>query len=858
ICVERSLEMIIGILGILKAGGAYVPIDPAYPKERVAFMLEDARPQVVLTQRHLQSSLPTHHNVFCLDSDWNSVACKSHKNLANRSSPQNLAYIIYTSGTTGRPKGVAIEHRGVANLASWQAEKFQITDHSRISQFASYSFDASVGETFMALLNGATLVMLPRSSEPRQLIEAIDRYRITLAVLVPSLVRHLNFDQLTKPEDLTLVLVGETCPVDLALMVARKCTFMNAYGPTEYTVYSHVWKGTAQNISTVRSVPIGFPIHNTKSFILDASLNPVPAGVPGEIYISGLGIARGYLNRPDVTASRFLPCGLVDGRTFMDRGNVIFESAKAEIKEFRKNSVLRSHCNHLKYRGSEKKLSPQTVLELVKGLDIDLVETTKVFVGTHKDNYHAYHGFCRYLLEGFNDSYASCGLNKEILKVILPYEDFYGLKGIELGFATEDVMQLLRESGASVRGLDINPFFVQRARDRGLDARMVKVDVDLDAFCRQSQIGSGTQDFAIATLLLDRLENPRNFVRNLLGSLKEGGRFAIQTLLPVVGIDDGDNKDPIVYTPEHHKITPGKDCEEDKSSIASFLYQLGARDLNICQFPYVVISRDGLQEYWLWSFFGSKRAVDGSLAPSYEYSRMYRTGDLGRYRPDGSIEFLGRIDNQIKVRGYRIEPGEIEARLLAHPDVKEAVVVAREDSPGDKRLVAYVVGREAVPTVERLRVHLKAVLPEYMVPSAFVFLDAFPLTPNGKADRRALPVPDVGRQLAHQYVSPRTPTEETLVHIWAEVLGLERIGIHDNFFDLGGHSILVVQIVMRLQEVFNVEMPVVLLFEVPTVAELAIAITQRLAESQDAPTIASLLDELENVSDEDLHTQLIQ
>lgn len=205
--------------------------------------------------------------------------------------------------------------------------------------------------------------------------------------------------------------------------------------------------------------------------------------------------------------------------------------------------------------------------------------------------------------------------------------------------------------------------------------------------------------------------------------------------------------------------------------------------------------------------------------------RLYKTGDLARYQPDGTIEFLGRRDHQVKVRGYRIELGEIEAQLRYHPDVHDAVVLAREDRPGEKRLVAYVVGHKGrVPETEGLRGFLREKLPEYMVPSALLILDTLPRTPNGKTDRHALPAPDASGQTGHQYVGPRTATEDIITGIWAEVLGLERIGVHDHFFDLGGHSLLATQVISRLRGAFQLELPLRTLFDAPTVAGLAAAV----------------------------------
>jgi amino acid adenylation domain-containing protein len=220
-------------------------------------------------------------------------------------------------------------------------------------------------------------------------------------------------------------------------------------------------------------------------------------------------------------------------------------------------------------------------------------------------------------------------------------------------------------------------------------------------------------------------------------------------------------------------------------------------------------------------------------------ARLYRTGDLVRYLPNGNIEFLGRIDHQVKLRGFRIELGEIEATLAQTPGVSEAVVLAREDRPDEKRLVAYLIpqaGRS--PTARELREALQSKLPDYMIPSAFVTLDAFPLTPNGKVDRRALPIPEGRSSEAEGFIAPRTPTEEILAGIWANVLGVERISVNDSFFEMGGHSLLATQVISRVRQAFEVELPLRRLFESPTVAGLAECIENALwiASDHRSPT----------------------
>jgi amino acid adenylation domain-containing protein len=515
ICVERSLEMVVGLLGILKAGGAYVPLDPAYPPERLAFMLEDASVGVLLTQARLVESLPKHQGlIVCLDTDWEIIERQSEENPGCSFTPENLAYVIYTSGSTGKPKGVLVAHSGLSNLATAQIRIFNVQPNSRVLQFASLSFDASVSEVVMALLAGATLVMGTRDSllPGATLIKLLRDFAIATVTLPPSVLAVLPANEL--PTLRTIIVAGEACSRDLIAKWSSGRRFFNAYGPTESTVCATI----AECTDSKEPPPIGRPIANTQAYILDAQLQLVPIGVPGELYLGGAGLARGYLNRPELTAYRFIP----------------------------------------------------------------------------------------------------------------------------------------------------NPF---------------------------------------------------------------------------------------------------------------------SNELS---------------------------------------SRLYKTGDLARYLSDGNIEFLGRIDQQVKIRGFRIELGEIEAVLSQHPDVRESAVIGREDVPGHKYLVAYIVpNHESVMASSDLRGFLKQKLPDYMIPGVFVVLDALALTPNGKVDRRALPAPEFQPELQQSLLAPRTPIEEMLTSIWADVLRIELVGVHHNFFELGGHSLLATQVISRVRDTLGVELPLRSLFETPTIAQLA-------------------------------------
>ena len=222
-------------------------------------------------------------------------------------------------------------------------------------------------------------------------------------------------------------------------------------------------------------------------------------------------------------------------------------------------------------------------------------------------------------------------------------------------------------------------------------------------------------------------------------------------------------------------------------------------------------------------------------------SKLYKTGDLARYLPDGNIEYLGRIDNQVKIRGFRIELGEIEALLASHPQIWETVVLVWDDTTGDKRLVAYIVPQpEITIIIDEIRQFLKAKLPDYMVPNAFVILAALPLTANGKIDRRALPPPESGSEASDKYVAPRTPMEEILATIWSEVLKVEKVGINDNFFELGGHSLLATQLVAQIRDRLEIELPLRQLFNSATLAELAQEIEQ-LKQKKSAPIVPAIL-----------------
>lgn len=305
ICMERSPEMIVSILGTLKAGGAFIPLDPAYPPERLEYMIHDSGARILLTQEALKEQFANYDaRVIAVDTEWSKIAKELTENLNLPLLPTNLAYVIYTSGSTGKPKGTMLQHRGWCNLGRVQQHAFGVGPGSRILQFSSLSFDASVWEIVMALLSGSALVLTQREmlTTGQGLLEVFSKQKITTVTLPPSVLAVVPENEL--PALKTIITAGEACTTDLVARWNQGRQFFNAYGPTETTVCASMFQ-VPENYP--KNPPIGKPIGNFKLYVLDENLQPLPVGVPGELLIGGISLARGYLNRPELTAEKFVP-----------------------------------------------------------------------------------------------------------------------------------------------------------------------------------------------------------------------------------------------------------------------------------------------------------------------------------------------------------------------------------------------------------------------------------------------------------------------------------------------------------------------------------------------------------------------
>jgi amino acid adenylation domain-containing protein len=545
LCMDRGVDLPVAMLGVLRAGAAYVPIEPTYPPQRQEFLMTDAGAAALITEeRHLGTIDPRGTTVLCIDRDDERERLDAQADVPPEIDvgPDALAYVIYTSGSTGKPKGVEIRHRSVANLIAHMRERPGIGEGDVLANLTTPAFDLSVPDWYLPLTSGARLAIVPREAtlDGVELADWLARSGASIVQATPTTWQMLVDAGWKGGEQLKIVCGGEALPRALAeQLLARGHSLWHMYGPTETTVWSSILdleRGEGPP-------PLGGPIANTSFYVMDAQRQPVPIGVPGELYIGGHGVAQGYRQRPELTAEGFVA-------------------------------------------------------------------------------------------------------------------DPFALEGAE---------------------------------------------------------------------------------------------------------------------------------------------------------------------------------------------RLYRTGDLVRWRETGTLEFLGRIDQQVKLRGFRIELEEIEAALGGQPGVGAAVVLVREDTPGDRRLVAYVVPAEqGLLEEEQLRRALKSSLPPFMVPSTFVLLGELPVTPNGKLDRAALPTPDGLRpRLERPYAPPETPVQETLTSVWREVLGVDRVGVDDDFFNLGGHSMLAVKMVARVRDALGLELALAQVFERPTIRELSGSVTRQMLGEVPDDELAELLAEIE-------------
>ncbi|MEG4045367.1 amino acid adenylation domain-containing protein [Microcoleus sp. Pol17_C1] len=861
ICVERSLEMVVGILGILKAGGVYVPLDPAYPLERLAFMLEDASVPVLLTQARLVKSLPKHpRRIVCLDTDWEIIKRQSEENPGCSLTPENLAYVIYTSGSTGQPKGVLVAHSGLSNLAKAQIEIFNVQPNTRVLQFASLSFDASVSEVVMALVAGATLVMGTRDSllPGATLIQLLRDFAIATVTLPPSVLAVLPANEL--PALRTIIVAGEACSPDLIAKWSSGRRFFNAYGPTESTVCATI----AECTDSKEPPPIGRPIANTQVYILDAQKQLVPIGIPGELYIGGAGLARGYLNRPELTADRFIlnPFSNEQGDRLYKTGDLARYLPDGNIE------FLGRIDQQVKIRGFRIELGE---IEAVLSQHPDVRESVVI----KREDASGNQRLVGYIVSNLRPE--RIPFKSECLA------EFDGNRAVKL--RTENISI----GGVGILGV---PDTCKPGQTVRLRLRMPGFDEELwlegtVAWCRRNQagielaLGGIEQDLfqqSIAYILetegfwkaLQRtaVGSLRNVLKQKLPNYMMPSSFVFLNALPLTPNGKIDRKalpEPDTFNPQLDYVAPQTEIEDaittdweqvlhpEKVGVDNNLLdiELGEIEAVLSQHPdvreSVVIKREDTS--------GNQRLVAYIVSKLTPERTPFKSECLAEFdghpavelrTEDISIGGVGLVDvpdNCQPGQTVRLRlrmPGSGEERWLAgsvawcrgnQAGIELALSAIEQDL--FQQSIAYLLETQGFwkalqrTAVGSLRNILQQKLPNYMMPSSFVFLNALPLIPNGKVDPLALPVPDaLNIELETTYVAPQTEIEQVIATVWQQVLHLEKVGVDDNFFDLGGHSLLMAQAHSKLREAIDRDVSMIEMFKYPTISSLAKYLSQ--------------------------------
>ncbi|MDZ7949837.1 non-ribosomal peptide synthetase [Nostoc sp. DedQUE09] len=950
ICIQRSLEMAIGILAILKAGGAYVPLDPAYPKERLALILRDAQVSVLLTQQSLLAVLPPlQSQVVCLDTDKSAIAQKSQENLVNQTQPENLVYIIYTSGSTGTPKGVTIQHRSLASYAEIACLEYGLEASDRVLQFASISFDAAAEEIFPCLICGATLILRTDemlSSTPQFLQHCRD-WGITVLDLPTAFWHQVTAElataNLVLPDSLRLAIIGGERANRKHLttwqqQVGQRVRLVNTYGPTETTIVATLCD---LSVSTADEVPIGKAIPQVQTYVLDPDLQLVPVGTPGELYIGGVGVARGYFKRSDLTAAKFIPNPYSskpgerlyqtgDLVRYLPDGNLEFLGRidhQVKIRGFRielgeieallnqhpgvQEAVVVAHNDDLDHQRLIAYVVGQYQLETVETLDTQqTLQWQTVFDSLYK-KFDATQNSGFYI-KGWESSYTGASIADEEVR-----EWMEQTIGRILALQPNRVLEI-GCGGSGLMLLNIAPhcqqYWATDPSENALQILQQQLDtleqplagvtlsqrsaLDFEDVPENSfdavLIVSVAQYFPSIDYLLQVLEKAVNVVEPggfiFLGDVRslpllEAFHASVQlyraadtlsreTLQQRVQKQLFEEKqlviDPAFFTALKQHLP--------KISHVDILLERGCSQNELTKFRYdVVLYLDDkavptIEIPWLdWNkqevslcyvrqmleetapqFLGVSGVPNARAIADIQLVQWLKNSET----PE-TVGEMKQVLSSFEDQGVEPEvfwtlekdfPYLVQITWSGNGAGDRYDVIFKRSTPNPARcfcLPAAVpplsrpwqdyantpwqgsLARERVP---QLRDFLREKLPEYMVPTAFIFLDALPLTPNGKVNRRALPLPESYSTQNQLYVAPKTELQQTIANTWQTVLGIEKVSINDNFFDLGGHSLLISQVNAKLREKLQRDISVVEMFQYPSISLLAKHLSQEQQE----------------------------
>ncbi|BAP57080.1 tubC protein [Thioploca ingrica] len=940
IAVERSLEMVIGLLGILKAGGAYVPIDPSYPAAQIRYMLEDSAAPWLLTQSHLKAQLSLDKLkpdcvVVCLD-EADFTKQPTENPLVNCQAT-DLAYVIYTSGSTGRPKGVCVPHRAVVRLV--KNTNYALFDSEQtFLQYASISFDAATLEIWGALLHGAKLVVMPASRKSLEaLAEVLQQENISVLWLTSSLFNLLLEEY---PKSLyrvkQLLTGGEALSVShiqKALRLLPETQLINGYGPTENTTFTCCYSISDRDYSN--SIPIGRPIANTQVFIVDKNHQPLPVGIVGELITSGDGLARGYLNRPELTAEKFIEVELFgqteriyktgDLARWLSDGTIEYISRldhQVKLRGFRielgeieatlrhhalvKETVLilseSGHSDH-------KKLVAYVVPQLDEHsaeFNQSIQEVSEAFITKWEELYNniVYKEAVDDL--AFNRSGWQSSCTREPIpaqemrvwvdSTVATIQAWHPEAVLEMGCGVGLLLSRIAPHTRIYWGTDFSSMALQQVEQlKQRQPQLSHVVLKLRTADDFSGISSAQFDTVILNSVIQYFPSVDYLIKVLeqaINAIKPGGHLFVGDVrhLPLLHtyhasvqawqataeitqptlrhrvVQQQLNDKELVIDPrlfialsqQHPRVTGVKICPHRglaHNELTRFRYQV-ILEIEHSASP---ASTTVDWQYWQPDRFSLDQLRQQLETPLTRLLGLRGVSNARLERENAIVEWLnnapatetvGELRQSLATRiftglepealwqlgeelGYNVDIGWHNVNAQGHyevlfnrrgADTPPAVFpIPRVNFKAWRDYANNPLHSQlSEKLIPQWREYLSERLPEYMIPSTFMLLDALPLTPNGKIDRHALPDPESAYQIGvGEYVPPRSVEEEILAQIWAEVLGLEQVDIHDNFFELGGHSLAAVQLLAKVKAAFGVQLNLQQIFDAPTVAEFA-------------------------------------
>lgn len=952
ICLERSLNLVIALLAILKAGGFYVPLDPAYPYDRLAFMLEDSQMPVLITQRQFLSRLPKHQaNVVLLGSDEQLFAQASELNPHSNVTADNLAYTIYTSGSTGKPKGVQITHKAVVNFLYSMREQPGMTEQDTLLAVTTICFDIAALEIYLPLIVGASIVLVSRevASDPTQLANNIAKAGITVMQATPATWRSLLASGWSGNKQLKIFCGGEALPRGLANQLLEKVgSVWNMYGPTETTI----WSAVCQVQPGTSPIPIGGPIANTQMYLLDHLLRrkndpikPVPIGVPGELWIGGAGLARGYFNRPQIDLEKFVANPFSDEpgsrlyktgdlARYLPDGTIEFIGRidnQVKIRGFRIElgdvenalshhpAVMENVVVARENLAGDQRLVAYLVLEsqfktaqqqILAPNNADRTSQWQDIWNVAYIQQTASPQDPTFNINGINNSYTGQLMPVQEMRewVDRTVKNILALQPkrvLEIGCGTGLLLFRIAPYCEFYNGTDISQAAIDYI-DRQLQTN--RADWSQVTLANQAAtaafvgVESGSFDTVVLNSIIQYFPNMDYLVQvleNAAKAVKPGGHIFVGDVrsLPLlkafhtsVQLERANDCLPIFHLEQRIQecLVQEQELVIDPAfftALKQYLPQISAVEIQLKRgqyhneftcFRYDVVLHIGtgteveqpkVEILWQeWEpkltlaairqtlqatepeVFGISRIPNPRLLPDLQAMELLcqnndlkTVGELKAALEQNKLDQFSIEPEQLWNLSYEL-PYQVYINWSACGANGSYDVIFQHHSYSQTQTIPTFTQPNAIKPwssyannpgqtqntsnlIPQLRDFLKEDLPEYMIPSDFVVLDSLPLTPNGKVDRRALPEPNRFRpMLAQEFVAPSNPIEEKLGQIWMQVLGIEPVGIHDNFFELGGHSLLTVHLLAQIKATFHVELPLLCLFQAPTIAQFARAI----------------------------------